>query len=470
MKRRLSPLHAVPLLLCGAALSVSACGSSPGGGGGGGGGIFGKKCLAPEEHAPQLAPLAEAELPQSEIWVHSRVPLSRLSAKLAQEIPKTLASAKNRKVGAPGKATYKVTRGTPKIVQDKKTKDLQVRVPVSANISVCKPFGPTCIKYGSCKPKLEARFSVGTKLGENYEFAPPEGSIKATKRCVIGLDVTKEIEKIARREVAQVEKQIKGQWPALRPEAARGWKQLGRPLPLSPDTCFQIAPTKLAYRRPLIQTKAETKVLTGALGITGTLLPADSCEGKFKVPKLPAPQHKKKPPAESSLWFPEVLPLEEAKTALLESASGAWGGESGTLQVLDAQFGPEQVALHVESTGDICGRFWITAGLKHEAGADSLHLAGAALVGPAPEKESSRSAYESLLAHIEKVSAIPVGSSTWFAAERSAQLKSALMATLPEGVVLDMSPPQAGSATVVATTQGLYLHHPVTSSLTVTDF
>jgi hypothetical protein len=447
------------------ALMLSACAGSKGGPALKGRTVDGQKCFVPSEEAPDPSVLESIKLPKSRIWVTGKVPTSAISAKIAEEIPATLAQEKDRDVGAPGRATYRVTRGTPTLHQN--GSDLQVRVPISADISVCKPLGPTCLKYGSCQPRLAAEFNVSTELGKDYELASPVGSIAATKRCVIGIDVTRQIEAQAKKEVAKVQHQIAAQWPQLKPDARKAWKELAHPIAISDDTCVNLAPSKLAYQPPKIEKTEKGEYLTTAVGVIGEITPAQDCSSKRKPGALLSPKISKAPGHESRLWFPEVLDLQTTRDGLAASISGPLG-EEGTLEVLEVRLSQEQVALHVRTEGEICGQFWITGELSHKAGADALGLSHVKLHASAPTEDET-AALVGVFQVIEERARVGLASQEWFSDQRLGPLKAALRVAMPDDVKLKIAGLKAGAARILAADEGLYVLHPLSAKLSINE-
>lgn len=442
-----------------AAAFALGCSSTASGGKTTGGG----KCFAPPQGAPEgEVTLESIKYPPSQIWVEADIPQAAISEGLAREIPFTLASETKRDVGAPGYATYRVTRGTPTLHA---TKDgLEVQVPVEADISICKKIGPSCIQYGSCQPAFLASFSLNPTMAGNFQMAPPEGKISATKRCVIGIDVTSQIEEIARAEVAKVEAEIKRKWPRFKPEVENAWGEMARPIPLAEGQCLHLQPSKIFYQTAHLEGEEKTQTLKAAFGLSGTVEPAPDCTKERESLPLPKPTTKAKPGKRTRLWIPEVLPLDSVKEELKKTLTGSVGEES-QIKLLEVRLEPKRALLHVEASGSICGSFWLEAKLAHQAGADALTLKDLKLVGaPTPAE------MKDLLGQIEAKGKVAVGSAKWFAEEATEPLKAALRAAIPAEVKFDIKNLKAGNARVVTASDGLYLLHPLTARLVVTGF
>lgn len=441
-------------------LAALGCGSA--GGGQGGKSAKGKGCFAPEEVRVTLPERAPMKLPNSRIWVHVQVPGEKLSAAISREIPVTLASEKNRDVGAPGYATYRVTRKAPHIETTKN--GLAVSVPIRADISVCKKIGSACIRYGSCQPEFLARFTVSTEIAPNYDLETPKGSITATKRCVIGLDVTPQIERIAQQELRSVQARIARQWPRLRPDAKRAWEQMHATIPLGESACVRAAPEQVRYVQPRFSGDSASPTLSAAVGVIGKIAAHDDCSKGGEIGDLPKAKVKKKAPKKTRLFVPEVLGIERAKDELAASLEGPWG-EGGQLETLAAEISGNRVALHVKSSGPVCGSLWVRGKLSHEAGAEALHLEKLEIAGSASDPAAS-----ALLEHVALKARISLQSSAWFSDATLAALKLGLAAAIPDDVEFSVNGLEAGSARINAAEDGLYVLHPLSAQLVITGF
>lgn len=413
--------------------------------------------------------MGTVSFPSGQLWVHAKVPVSSITERIKKEVPKDLASAKDEDVGAPGRATYKVTRGEPKITisGDK----LHVQVPVSADISVCKPIGKMCIGYGSCRPSFMTDFAVSTKLGDKYQLAPPRGTIVATKKCVIGIDVTSQIEKIARQEVRKVESRIASQWPKLLSEVEAGLAELTHPVPLAPDRCFFVEPEGVFYEAPTLVKEGSAETLAVAVGVTGKLLPASSCGEKRAAPPVVAPRIHSAPDEPSRIWLPEVVPWKDVVLALTTSASGAWAGEGSSVEVLDVIPDEKGAHLHVRTSGPLCGSFWVTGEWSKAASDDGVRLKNLALATTQSTKGKNldRERTAALLTHLEKSARLDVAANPFLAEGAEVGLSNFLRVLLEDEVEFSISPPQAEASEVHGATEGLVVASPVTAQIAVTD-
>lgn len=439
-------------------------------------GATNEECQALKATEPQLEPVEAAKVPVSTLNLHSRIPLARIHKRIASQIPQVLASERDRPVGAPGRATFKVRRGSPSLEQNGER--LVLQVPISAEISVCKPLGSGCFTYGSCSPQLEATFSVSNHLGPHYFLAPPQGSIRATKRCIIGIDVTSQIETIAKAEVRKVESQIRAQWPDLKAVAHEVWNNFSDPLPLVDDACFYFAPEDLRYVPPQIKTasgagdeKQDPQALHAALQLKGIVSSAPSCNTPMKVPQLSDPTAARSLPNKSTVWVPELLSLESVKETLLAQIPGPLEGGGGRLELLDVRLGRKRVALHVRATGNLCGEIWFSARLAHVKGSSDLLLEDWVIVRDEVTKDEGGSPAEiQLLELVQKRSSIRLRSAGWFSEDQADRLRSELALNLPRGLGFELKNLRANNARVLGTSEGIMLLHPLSTQLLINDF
>jgi hypothetical protein len=75
---------------------------------------------------------------------------------------------------------------------------------------LCKPFGPVCVEYGSCRPEWHARLTV--ELPWQIREAPEVRlDVDVTRGCVLSpvkVDATRELEKVTREEVTKIRTQV----------------------------------------------------------------------------------------------------------------------------------------------------------------------------------------------------------------------------------------------------------------------
>jgi hypothetical protein len=431
----------------------------------------GSLCQAVTAFEPPPQSLAPSTIPKSQLRVHADVPLAKIHDRIAREIPRVLASEKDRPVGAPGLATFTVVRGSPTLRTDGER--LSVRVPVSADISVCKPIGSGCFKYGSCSPELEATFSIQSSFGPAYSLAPPKGSIHATKRCVIGFDVTSQIESIAKSEVAKVEAQIRRLWPDFETLARSSWNEFSRPLSLMEGVCFHFTPEQLSYVEPKIKNDKKkdgktSETLSTALALEGTLSPSASCVEERRLPPLAEAERKQSLPQESQIWVPELLTVEQIRETLDAHLTGKLPNEEGTVSLQEVRLGKKRLFLHLTLEGKLCGTLWVSAAVEHRLGDRTLELSDWTISRQNPEPGQKLTPSElSLLAHLSDKARVPLLSADWFVPEQKDRLKALLTKSLPPELKLEVVGLQANPARISAREEGLQLLHPVSAVLRI---
>lgn len=419
-------------------------------------------CIENEPAPPAIGQPKNPRIPESQLWVNVAIPQRRIVKQIDQQLPQPLAQEKDRPVGAPGNATFKVTHGTPVLRNEKS--GIQVRLPVSADISVCKPLGSTCLRYGECQPAFEARFSFQTLWDEHYKTDAPRGSISATKKCVIGLDVTSRIEKIAQDEVAVVERQMAKEWPNTNRLVRDAWQHLEAPLQMTPETCMHFAPHAVHYSQLKVSKSGDT--LVGALGLEGHLVEAKSCSTQQKLPSVPAPQNHTSDSEDSLLIIPQPIPQEQIEQALRDSLSGSWGeSSSNQINVKKMIFGDNQIALLLRADGEVCGSIWAWGHLSYQAAGNRLVFE---LDGHS-DTASSEQHSAPFLNHLRTHGQVPLLGPAWVNAERAELLIDEMKGNLPSELKVAADKLEIPPADVQATKDGYIVLHRVALRLAITD-
>lgn len=171
----------------------------------------------PKNEASGLPELEAATTSGGTLLVEIGTQKSALESALDREIPRVLAERKDHPIGAPGLATFQVTRGKPKV----KTKDgnLLVVLPLTIDISVCKPLGGLCVGYGKCRPRYDVTLAISPEVDEHYELETPRLDAKNREGCTIALDVTDHV-------TAAVDGELRKLRPVLRKFAERASDEL----------------------------------------------------------------------------------------------------------------------------------------------------------------------------------------------------------------------------------------------------
>jgi len=311
----------------------------------------------------------------STLVVTGRVPLSRVADEIATHVPKVVASGTRKPIGAPGEATYRVTRGgfSVKLVGG----DLVVRTPLSVRAQVCKPLGPLCPTYASCSPQLLATARVPMTLGPRLEVGNSRVDVSVTRPCSIaGIDVTSRMMKVASRQTAKVQRQIDRSIPSLAKPAGEAWRLMHTSASLGGDACLRITPKSWAQAPP----KTEDGALVVQLGVTGALEVLGECPaatgGPDAEPKaLPKLAKVESLPERGSVQVAVRADWESAKAALL----GALRAPSA---VVDARVRTSEIegrgvlALGLTLHGEQCGEIWLASDLTWDDASSSFRLSG----------------------------------------------------------------------------------------------
>ncbi len=324
----------------------------------------------------------------------------RLLSELNQRVPAQLAQAKNQPIGAPGKATYTVSRGAFRL--GLKNGALVVSTPVSANIEVCKPLGPFCVRYGQCRPKFLTSFQVPLSLSEDYAIARTQSSVDVIQRCTIaGFDVTSRLLQEARAQVLGVSRQINAQLPDVRPFAEGAWRALHRTLHLDKQSCLSLDPERL-IQGPATNSNQH---LWGRVGLMAKLELHKPCPEQ-----PPSPEAEGLPPLESADLAKDSLirvPLrlsyadvqEQLARAFAKQATDATQApeakQATDSQVLLQDFvlravpgvdGKSRLALRVTLGGSACGGLWVVP--EFELGSDGQSVVARQVSALRPEQQA----------------------------------------------------------------------------------
>ncbi len=301
---------------------------------------------------PTLPPAKPFSPPRSSIELTTRVAEPELLKLLERELPVELAREKGVSVGAAGKADYTVRRGKPVLGATKD--ELEVRVPIETTIDVCKPFGSICIRYGHCEPAFEAVFRVSTKVSESYELPRPQGSISATRRCVIGIDVTPQILSEASREVRKVEGEIARRMPSIKKDAEQLWKRVQAPIKLPDESCVRFEPERITYRAPA----KDAGFFEASLGIEGAVVPAECGSGK-EVSQLGPLARAAAEGGAATAWLPMRIETARVQEELGKTLSGPVDDENEVAAV-EVRPSDGKLALGLTLRGAHCGTLWVT--------------------------------------------------------------------------------------------------------------
>ncbi|NLE89297.1 MAG: DUF4403 family protein [Myxococcales bacterium] len=397
---------------------------------------------------PPLEPAPPLTWPTSHLSLTARVPVSAVVDELSKQVPERLVTNQRRGLGAAGRATYSVRRGTPRLVA--KSGALEVQVPIEADVDVCKPFGSTCIRYGGCRPAFLATFRVADALDERYRLAPPRGSLEATRRCVIGIDVTPRILEEARKEIRNVERTLERSLPDLEQEASQLWRAVQAEERLGEDTCLRFVPQALTHT----PARLSRDHLELELGLSGDLQ-VGACGSRTTPVPLPplknsaqgaaAGRTRRDPdaPVKSEVNLPRQVHFHTIAEAIDEQLVLPEGTELAGLEVTAHG---ARLAVRLGLRGASCGDVWLSALPSFDPTTGQISLTDARAEDPdaGPGGDLARELARSLAG---------IRSDTPVATERVAELvqgwlRRARKATRGVDFALTFAPPSRGQAWV----------------------
>ncbi len=413
---------------------------------------------------PELSPALPPAYPRSAVRASLDVPVSSLQDMLSAQVPVVLAQHKDRPIGAPGRATYTVRRGRFALATDDAA--LTLSVPVTADISVCKPIAGLCLRYGQCSPAFDVHVGLRTTLASDYRVPPPTAGLRATKGCVIGVDVTQQLEALAQAELSNISRRIAQSWPNTQDAVNAVWAELRKPLPIAPGRCLLLDADTVHYAGARLG--QDGKRLAFELGLGGVLRPAPDCQERRSITPLPTPQKKEKLNGLSTLWLPELIPTGLVQDGIARSLPGRLG-ESGeySLAVLTIRLGAQGTALLLDVTGRHCARIWVQAALGAQPGQGLL------LRDPQWGSSTSSTLPETLRTalteHLTRTVVHPTEGEAMTAPARLAAFMQEVRAALPENVVfrLDMRDPKPSRVQV--SDEGVLVLHALRAKFKITD-
>jgi hypothetical protein len=297
-----------------------------------------------------------------------------------------------------------------------------------------------CIKYGHCEPAFEAVFRVSTKVGEDYALPKPQGELSATKRCVIGIDVTPQILSEARREVEKVEAQVARRMPSVKKDAEQLWARVQAPLKLPDQSCVRFEPERITYRAP---TKA-SGYFQGSLGIEGALVPSDSCDGA-KQSKLGPVARSGAEGGAATAWLPTRVGTARVSEELGKTLSGAVD-ESNEIAAVEVRPTDGKLALGLTLRGAHCGTVWVTAKPAVGVTGNQIELTEVALVNSTAISDTAF--VERLASHVARQGRISLPLDEKGAKSLSDEWLAKAQGELPKGAKLSFDAPAkvAGTA------------------------
>jgi hypothetical protein len=289
-----------------------------------------------------LAPAAPLHLPLSNLVAKVDLDASAITDRLAHEVPRRVASARDVDAGFAGKLSYDIDR-TPFVISLAGS-SLQVETTLTAHAQLCKPLGPLgCVAYGGCDPSAHAIATVPLALRHDYGVGPARVAITVTRPCSISslaLDATPRIQRGADQQAARIQARINAMLPSFEAGARALWRAMGVVVPLGLQTRLRIVPEQVVQGDP---TMTDQRVSI-PLGVRGRIV-IESRESE-PVPTSPLPA----PTVESALT-PGVqldVPIEID----LESASASASRALPPRPIDDAPDRLAVVALRVRTSAD----------------------------------------------------------------------------------------------------------------------
>lgn len=312
----------------------------------------------PKEAAPELAAPAPPPPSGGTLRVEVRASKSTLERSLDAEIPRVLAHRKDHPIGAAGNATFEVTHDKPQV----KTKDgkLLVALPITIDISVCKPFGALCVGYGKCRPRYDVTLTISPELDGEYSLSTPRFDATNREGCTIAMDVTDHVTNAVTGELHKLK-------PLLRKFAERASDELRAlaevtTLPTGPSggPCAFVSPEQVTLTG---FTERQGELVLGATFDFGVSEPVPCSERREKQ-KLPPV--KWAPGAAPSPSFRLVESLGKAelearmKAALAAApnappAEGATAQEESTASLKALDVNGDTLLLTLDVSGSSCG-------------------------------------------------------------------------------------------------------------------
>ena len=428
----------------------------------------GQVCRPIETIEPSFLAAGPVRVPMSHLSIHARLTEEWVNDRLDEQVPAILARERGRDVGAPGRATYEVKRGGARLAQ--KGSSVALELPIFADISVCKPFGSSCFRYGSCTPKFTIEARSSTQLDERFELSPPRLEPQTNEGCRIAIDVTPQLESMVDRELRSVKRELNRNWPNLSAYAEQLNALLAQPLNLWPEACAAFSDTSVRQQalRVASTKNGRSRALTGAVEVRARLYAAPTCLTKSDSPAaLPSPETVRELTEESSLVLPEFVPLQRIEAELERHLEK--GGPLSVSKVSLNDSGHMFVLLDLKQ--EYCGQVWVEASFRATAKADALAVDEVKIVGDY-EKQLKRE-LAPVLSRLTSLQ-LKLAGGPWIATKQKEGVPSdiispwqAELAPLDLRVhvgAVDIQPPE-----VTGAEDGIYVSYPISFVATLTN-
>ncbi|HSC88128.1 MAG TPA: DUF4403 family protein [Polyangiaceae bacterium] len=343
--------------ICGALL-LPCCGGTSGGAHSGS-----NECRElPTGSLPPAAALVAAPEPGGSLQLEVSVDTNDLVRVLQAEIPRVLVKRKDHPIGAPGNATFEVTRGTPRVkAQDGKS---VVVLPLAMDISVCKPFGPVCVGYGSCQPRYDVTLTASPQLDGELHLSPPRLDAQLRQGCTIGIDVTDHVTRALTTELNKVKPLLRRFTEQASDELAGLVDRAASPVGPHGGPCASVTPELVTLTG---FTTRGSELVFGASLRVGLKAPV-ACDAPDAAPHRPDVKWTAGKTAEQpnpSLRWVESLSRAELETRLRArlgaGEAGAGEAEAGapaertSVELAGLQIADGELLLELRATGESCG-------------------------------------------------------------------------------------------------------------------
>ena len=401
-----------------------------------------------------------ARPPRSRVSVELVASRSRIESELAAQIPKELAADSGQPIGAPGRLSYRVTRGALALSVEHDSVVLSTNVLV--NVAVCKPLGPFCPVYGTCAPELLARGAVPLLIGQDYSLPKSQVNIVVTRPCVIaGYDATPRLERIASQQAQAIERQINRRLPRLRPQVERAWHTLASPIELDDRTCLRIVPDQVVQSSPRLDSK-QLAVRFAVLGELHLLRPCGETETEMQMPPLPAPQVDSELTPGVELRVATVIDwasVSDQLTQKLPQVTTAAGAAAGLplerVQARGVEVGGQpRIALALDRAGTSCDHLVALAVPEYDGARRRLRLRELTLATP-PRTDEAKAEATALLVALQEQADVAVPTDLSGAPSALQSLERELAQNQPAEVAVDLSLDPPAVVQVVPAKEGL---------------
>lgn len=434
-----------------------------------------ERCHAIHEQVPAFSTPSRIRFPKSELTIHAQLNEEWLNQQLNTHAPITLARESDRDIGAPGRASYTVKRGA--LTLGEASGAPVLNVPVRADISVCKPLGNACFRYGSCSPEFAIQVEVDPSLNERYDLDSPRLRSSTRAGCRIGIDVTPQLESIVHKELASAQRQLERQWPVLSDYVQILSERQEEPLNLWPNSCVTLSKVS-AKQRPLQLLRTDNishkRALAFAVAVEGQIKPQTDCTSASHTSSaantdqkaaLPALRTEKSIKKESTVYLPEQVPLNEFTRSLLESV-----GPQKNFSIKTVQLGDEQIYLALELRGKYCGTVWANAKLKLDPSGTLITLSQ---LSPSENAGNAAEQLRGIFDVLETRAQIKVDGGAWLASGAHLQALQELLGGIKtelnqHALELDLRDVDTRPAKISVAHDGVYVFYPISARATLT--